>query len=1031
MCRYFPGSSRLFCLCLILAIAHPVFAERLPVRVYTTADGLARETIMQIVADSRGYIWFCTAEGLSRYDSYKFTNYGVDQGLPYRAVMTMVETRDGEYWVGTMGQVCRFNPRAVNGQPIFACLPIEETRPQNFVNQLIEDRRGVIWFGAQTGLYQLERSGGSAKIKRVEIGLPADTPEGTVINSLAKDRYGALWASAQSGLYKIESDENHTRFTARRFTVKHGLPSDGVNDFFEDASGQRWVGTAAGLCQLAPASERGESGDQIVKRIFTRADGLNHLFITQIYQTADQRLWLATRGGLHELMIEDESRDWRIRGYDSAQGLSNVSLHSIAEDRHGNLWIGGETSGAIRIVQHGFISWGVADGLGLDRIGAVFEDRNGDLCVVNALNDKIFINRFDGRRFIPIYPQLPATVNYAGWGWGQITFQDREGEWWVTTGHGVYRYPKVRRVDDLAHTKPLAFYHGGNGLTADEIFRIYEDRRGDIWIGTITLGRDVLTRWERSSNKFYRYSQADGLPPASPTAFADDGAGNLWIGFYTGGLARYREGRFEMLKEREGVPAGFIKSLYLDRRNRLWVGAGQGGLARVDDPGARRPRFTTLTTAQGLSSNDIRSITEDNWGRIYIGTGRGVDRINPESGQIRHYTTADGLVISEQSVAYRDQQGALWFGTMQGLSRLIPEPDRPLPPPPVVINGLRIAGTPQPISELGETAFEGPILAPGQNHIQIDYLGLSLLFGERLRYQYKLDGVNQDWNTPTEQRNVNFAELPAGRYRFLVRAVNSEGVSSEQPATITFTILPPIWKRWWFLSLATFVCGAMVWFVIQFRTRRLIEIERMRTRIATDLHDDIGASLARIAILSDAMREGSRSSRARDAGMLTEIADSARKLLDSMGDIVWAIDPRLDNFNHVVFRLRQFAADVLSAQNIAWEFHAPPELEKVKLGPERRRQMYLIFKEAISNIARHADCRTASIKFTCTNRQLIAEIRDDGRGFLHTTSVEAIHRRGNGLANMRSRAAQLGGDLQIESMLGQGTRLCLRMPIER
>jgi signal transduction histidine kinase len=135
--------------------------------------------------------------------------------------------------------------------------------------------------------------------------------------------------------------------------------------------------------------------------------------------------------------------------------------------------------------------------------------------------------------------------------------------------------------------------------------------------------------------------------------------------------------------------------------------------------------------------------------------------------------------------------------------------------------------------------------------------------------------------------------------------------------------------------------------------------------------------------------------------------------------------------NHVVFRLRQFAADVLSAQNIAWEFHAPPELEKVKLGPERRRQMYLIFKEAISNIARHADCRAAAIKFTCTNRQLIAEIRDDGRGFLHTTSVEAINGRGNGLANMRSRAAQLGGDLQIESMLGQGTRLCLRMPIER
>ncbi len=305
----------------------------------------------------------------------------------------------------------------------------------------------------------------------------------------------------------------------------------------------------------------------------------------------------------------------------------------------------------------------------------------------------------------------------------------------MSTGQGLVRYPKLTRREQLTHARPKAIYTTRDGLMGDLIFRIFEDSRGDIWISTINDNQDGLTRWDRATETFHRYSAADGIPQGAPTAFCEDRAGNLWIGFYNGGLARYTAGRFTSFGVGDGVPAGVVRGLYLDSSGRLWIAASEGGAGRVDDPGADRPRFDTYTSGNGLSSNQATCVTEDRWGRIYIGTGRGVDRLDPVNGNIRHYTTADGLANNFINVSFRSRDGALWFGTLLGLSRLIPQPDRPALPPPVLISGLRIAGAPYPISELGATEIAGPELSASRNQIQIDFLGLSMSVGEALRYQ--------------------------------------------------------------------------------------------------------------------------------------------------------------------------------------------------------------------------------------------------------------------------------------------------------
>ncbi len=536
----------------------------------------------------------------------------------------------------------------------------------------------------------------------------------------------------------------------------------------------------------------------------------------------------------------------------------------------------------------------------------------------------------------------------------------------------------------MAHTPPKVFYDQQHGeLPGTDVFRLFEDSRGDIWISIAGAVPNVV-RWERATESFHVYSEGEGLPRYSPpTAYREDAAGNLWLGFYEGGLARYRDGHFRMFTQSDGMAPGPVRALYLDHAGRLWVATGQGGVARLDDPQADRPHFVVYTTADGLSSNGVSCITEDKSGRMYFGTARGLDQLDLQTKRVRHYTKADGLPSSSITVAFRDRQGALWFGTDLGLSRLIPGSDPPQQQPPILISGLRIAGNSQPISALGETEVSGLVLNPTQNQLSIDFVGLGFAAGGGLKYQYKLVGANEEWSAPTDQRTINYASLSPGHYQFQVRAVTTDGSLSPTPAIITFSILRPIWQRWWFITLALMLMGLVAATIIRNRVTRLIELERVRTRIAADLHDDIGSGLSRIAILSEVARH-QVNVEAPIGEPLTVIATASRE----------------------------------------FSFNAPGEEQALKIGADLRRQVFLIFKEAVNNIARHSRCTEAEIEVRIENRWLTMKVVDDGPGFDPAQISE-----GQGLASMRARAESLGGELQVISNRGEGTKVLLKVPL--
>ena len=1028
--------------------------ERLPVKTYTTADGLLRDSVFRIKQDSRGYLWLCTGEGLSRFDGYKFTNYTMSDGLPLPSVNDVVEASDGTIWIATYNGLVRFNAAGVRApyspqanqtsNLMFQVFAPGDSKFERDISVLLADENGLVWLGTRAGVYRMQVKEGQPQFERAA---PYQT------TSLIKDHLGGLWVGTFSdGLYRLSADRANI---LEHLTSKEGLPrnygtpSPTISALLEDKEGNIWVGTRSGVvCQLAFDSR---SGRHVVSRCYDKREGLPHDWVNSIFQSSDGSLWICSTS-LIRVSRGDAIRKLTLQPFGATQGFCDDGVNDIAEDRDGNFWIA-TACGLEKWTLSGFTTYHTQDGLSSSKINSLLETIDGEL-VVTDHDVARTINLFSNGTFKGTRPNYPSYIGNWGWGWRQTVLQSRDGEWWVPVGMSdeykkrfkemppdgalVVRFPKVKKPEDLAHVSPKAVYRPRDGLLGYDTFRLYEDRNGDIWIVTLDITR--LFKWERKTGKFHELTEAADLGDSGYIyAFREDRAGNLWIGAgmtfrhdenQTFSLMRYKDGRFTWFTAADGLPEGTVKDLLIDGVGRLWIATSRGGVLRVDDTNSEGLRFIAYTTEQGLSDNTTSSLTEDRFGRIYIGSGRGVDRLDPATGTVKHFTTADGLPREEILASYRDRTGALWFGSNQGLARYVPDPEDVRDAPNILLTGLRVSNVEQRVSALGEMELPRFEFEAGQNNLSVDFLGLGTSLGEELRYKYKLEGANADWTT-TGQRTINFSNLAPGTYRFLVTAITAEGIESVKPASFTFTILRPVWLRWWFLLIVTAIVIGAVCALYRYRVAQLIKLERVRTRIASDLHDDIGASLSRMAILSEVVKRQVGAT-PDSVPMLTEIADSARGLVGSMRDIVWSIDPRRDDLSNLVSRVRQFASDVLEPKGISWEFEVPPRLVGIKLDPDERRHLFLIFKEAINNLARHARCRSVSMKITIEHGTLSAEVRDDGRGF--STLAEASSANGgegHGLENMRARAAQLGGELAIRSSPGLGTTVQLMVPFRK
>jgi ligand-binding sensor domain-containing protein/signal transduction histidine kinase len=986
----------------VTALSALVRAEILPIKAYTTADGLASDRISGIVADSRGFLWFSTPEGLSRFDGHRFVNYGAADGLPDRTVNAICEGRSGDRWIATsrgLGRIAADN-RAAH------ITPVRLDDGDGSVVALAASRSREIWVATSTRVYE---GIDSERFRRLDFALPPRVR----FTAIAEDAGGRLWVGTNDGLVVLDGDRK-----VRTLTEIDGLPGRWVEMLLLDSKGDIWAALRGGLAEF----RAGAHAPIALERAYsTTLVGSN---VTAVSEASDGTIWVGTSRGISRLRW-DHGDEPAVENVIREQGLSDRWITALAEDQAGNMWVGTESAGVMRIDRFGFVTYHEQDGLSSDRVWSVLEDRADQLLAVTIPQVRQGLESFDilgAGRFRRVAPRQVA--DNPPWGWNQILLQARNGEWWASTSLGVCRFDAVPAAD-LDRRPPRSCY-----ARDVHAFSLFEDSQGRIWSSGQSVSGDRLMRWDAATDAFYQFPYPRIAAETTPqlaadlvTAFAEDRHDNIWMALYQGGLYRYDGRQFQKFDVRDGVPRGSILAL-LATESGLWIGSEHGGLGRIVNTDTAHPSVEVYNQPRGMSSDTIECLVEDRAGRIYAGTGQGVDRLDPATGHIRHFSTADGLGHGAFHGAARDASGALWFATTQGLSRLIPADDPSSVAPRMFITDLRVGGESYPVSPLGETRMTLPDLAPSRNQLQVGFVGLDYEPGSVVRYVYKLAGADARWSRPGDQQPVSYAALKPGTYQFLVKAITADGAESPAPAEVDFTVLAPVWRRWWFVSLMASAAAALVFAAHRYRVAHIVSLERMRTAIATDLHDDVGASLSQIAILSEVARLKGQGGEASES--LERVAALARGLVDSMDDIVWAIRPQPDRWDSLVPHMREFALDVLGSQRIAFRL-ATPSTGGPSMSLRTRRQLFLMFKECIHNCARHARCTAVVAELATAGRDVTLTVEDNGIG---SDDVDEPTRRGGGtgVSGMRRRAESLGGRMQITAAPGRGWRVEIHLP---
>lgn len=949
--------------------------------IWQSEQGLPVSVVASVLQTSSGYLWLGTLEGLVRFDGIHFKVFDRTNTKEFtvQSIYALCEDRQKNLWIGTYGGgLLRMKDEQ------FQVFTTRAGLSNDQVTAIYEDRKGNLWIGTDGGGLNVFKNG-KFTIFTTKNGLADNS-----VYSLYEDSYGILWIGTRGGLSLFQDGK------IEPFSTPQGLFNHTVRSIDADSSGNILIGTSAGLYVI--------KNQQITT--YTTIDGLPTDKIWVVKSDRNGCIWIGTYGGGLARLV-----DGKISVLSQKEGLSNNFVQAIYEDIEGGLWIGTNGGGLNHLKYSKFTSFTTKEGLSDDFIWTIYEDSAG---IVWIGTDGGGLNKYSNGKFSHL-----TTANGLASNRIFALFEDRDTNLWIGAHlAGVNRFSKGK----------FDVFTKKDGVASDLVMSIFQDHSGDIWIGT----SEGLNKY--SNGKFTTFTTKEGLSSdrIRPVLETSDG---LWIGTRNG-LNLYKDGKFIIYNTSTGLSSNFITCLYNDNNGKLWIGTGDGGLIRYKDK-----KFTNYTTQIGLFDDVIFQILDDHQGRLWMGCNKGVFSVRIQdledfaSGKITKiqsiaYGTADGMKSKEcnggpQPAGWRTRDGKLWFPTLKGVAVIDPKHlEINTRPPTVHIEDVVIDD--QTLASTWVNSTEAIISPPGKGKLEFHYAGLSFLAPEKVRYKYKLGGFDEDWIEAGGRRIAYYTNIPPGKYTFHVIACNNDGVWNKSGAALRLTLQPHFYQSIWFYSFGMLSLFAIAWAIHRHRIARLIEIERVRTRIATDLHDDIGSGLSQIAILSEVARRKVDLTETHIGHELKNIAAASRELVDSMSDIVWAVNPGKDHLGDLVQRMRRFASDVLTARNITFSFDSTLIAPERKLNPDIRRHFFLIFKEALNNMIRHSECSTAEITLGTESSFLVMKISDNGKGF---DLPETTH--GQGLRNMRKRALEMNGKIKIQSVFGQGTTLILQVPITR
>ncbi len=943
---------------------------------WTRADGLPQSTISAILQTHDGYLWFGTEEGLVRFDGVRFTVFNSlnTPAMVEQDVRKLFEDRNGTLWIATNAHLISYRA----GKWIDRLLPDGYADHPNLC--LYQSADGTIWVGSNGKFGTLQ-----GKVIRDFKDQKGSSLDGA--GTIFETKDSSIWIAFR-GLFRLKDGLFSTACPNKQTAPISCAAIDHHETIWFGTEGGGVGRLQNGACSYLPD-----------------INGTSHDYVTSILPDRDDNIWVGTIG--NGLRRYGESG---VATLSMKNGFCSNQVMSLFEDREGSIWIGTNGGGLCRLRDGRCTSYSAEEGVNGSFAQAVCEGADGSIWI--GTNEGGITQFRSGQ----VISHLTTKDGLSNDSVTNLMF-DRNGDLWIGTGGGG--------LNRISHGK-LDSHPRGADVLGPIIFSIYEDRAGVVWIGCMK----GLWRWQ--DQKFEKIPGVDSYP----MCMEEDKSGRLWIGTMTGGLKCLFEGRLSSYAAKEGLSKNILVSLHADENNVLWIGTIGGGLDRFHDN-----KFTHVTMKQGLLSNTICGILQDEAGNLWMSCNNGVfhaskkelDRVAMGMISSVHcvsFDESDGMRNREctgggQSAACRAKDGGLWFTTVNGVVHVDPHSPRLAPvPPQVFVEEMSVMGR-----KVGGLDFGFPTaLAAGSDRLEFQYTGLSFLKPKRVQFRYKLEGFDREWIDAHTRRTAFYTNIPPGKYTFRVTAADSNSVWNSTDASIEFRLKPHFYQTIWFDALIVVTMICIIHALYRIRARRLLAIERVRTRIATDLHDDVGAGLTHIAIVSEMIKKQIKLNRAEAEGMVSTVADTARELVESMTDVVWAIDPKLDDLASLIVRIRKFSSEILEAKGIKLEMRVPKDALRVRVGSNHRRQILLIFKEAVNNAVKYASCSSVVLSLDCRDRSIVGEIHDDGQGF---DCLSVVPRgSGRGLASMRDRAERLGGSLAIASEPGCGTRITFTIPLK-
>lgn len=999
--------KRLHIIGILILVSGPAYPgepdRQVPGNLLTTFEHIASPNfgiLNDIIRDDRGFLWFGTTRGLCKYDGYRVRVF-LHPSPFVSDVLAMTKLNSDALLLATGKGLWMFDLKAEQFSPFLPHMNFSESE----VSGIVKDAHGTFWIGTSSlGLF-----GYDSTTHAVQAYTTADGMCSNGITALLLDHTGRLWIGTSAGLSAF--DIRKRRFSNYRNKAGEKEPplSDRITALCERDQKELWIGTNEGISVLdnesgalrpvdlpSPTkhtiwSMRSDPWGKMWVAVselglfsysngeFTRFEpsspagrSMNTIRVLYPDPVASSRtsvlLWVGTRNGVNKILISKNPFTNHVGDQEPLQ-LNRGAIISLYEGRDNVLWLG---------------LWG--GGLnGLRRENGAYR---------RVFN---FVRTSDGPISLP-----DNDVNSLA--------EDQQGDLWIGTNQGLARLDAERK-------RVRTYKHDGgdsSSLAGNEVTAVFVDGSNTVWVCT-TAGLSRLVRGTHDRFRNYLDNPADS-PPLGGREVSDvreDHLSNLWVSTYGRGLNRLEANgtftRFLQTSDTAGNRENFIYSFAEDRRGMFWLSTGAGLVSFDPHSGTFKPYVIGQ-----LYGAVILGIQPDGEGNLWLSSGIGLARYHLGSNTFVRYDDKHGMPFSELFSRFiRTKDGRFIVAGIDGFSEFSPNDfSTAIPPPEIAITAFTVFD--KEVS--GWSGAAGEIhLSHDQNFFSFSFAALDYADPDENRFTYRMAGIDEHWIEAGTRNYASYTNLNPGRYVFYLKGCNSQNVWNETGTSITISIAPPFWQTWWFRLLAAGLISGIVYSAYRYRLARLLEMERLRLRIADDLHDDVGSNLSAIAMVSrDAQRAPELTTATKEK--LAEIYDTAMATTEGMKDIVWFIKPRGDTLDELLMRMKESASSLLG--EIRYTIQTPDHDRTLRISIDLKKHFFLAFKEILTNAARHSGASEVRIQVSRSDSELEMVIRDDGRGFDEQTRLQ-----GNGLESLRSRAAHLGGVCEITAVPGKGTEV--------